>query len=242
MKKQIPQKQVNYDHSKNIHSTLGAERGFKSIFNELEMPTSLIDVGCGAGFWLAAAAKYGVTKIQGIDGIKANQLMINDSYILIADLSKDYSNLFSEKYDIALCLEVAEHLDEKYAANFIKNLVDLSDTILFAAAIPGQPGQHHVNCQWPGYWQAEFNKHGFYCDDLIRWKIWSEPDVEPWYRENIFIARKDLNRAGSEPRILPVIHPEMMRHIIPSMYWKLVSEGKISKKSVLKNFLDSYLA
>lgn len=232
---------IQYNHEKNIHSFEGAKKALDIIFSDGFLPKSLIDVGCGAGFWLLAASKCGVTKIQGIDGIKADQLMIDDSYILVADLSKDYSDLFSEKYDVALCLEVAEHLGEKYATNFIKNLVELSDTILFSAAIPGQPGQHHVNCQWPDYWQAKFNEHGFYCDDSIRWEIWTKFDIEPWYKQNIFIAQRDSNRAGNEPRILPVIHPEMLRYISPGLYWESVSEGNISKKSVLKSFFTSFL-
>jgi hypothetical protein len=66
---------VDYDHSKNIHSTTGAEKGFNLIFSDyLPTPSSLIDIGCGAGFWLAAGAAHGVPKIQGVDGIQAKHL------------------------------------------------------------------------------------------------------------------------------------------------------------------------
>ena len=230
---------VDYDHSKNIHSSTGAEKGFNVIFGDyLPTPSSLIDIGCGSGFWLAAAAAHGVPKIQGVDGIQASNLMIDEKYIFITDLSEDYSHLFSEKYSVALCLEVAEHLDERDATNFIKNLVDLSDTIVFSAAIPGQPGQHHVNLQWPAYWQAKFNEYGFFCDDSIRWKIWNELDIEPWYRNNIFIARKSQIKAGKEPRLLPVIHPQMMQYLVPTYYQKMLNERGISIKSATRMFLN----
>ena len=229
---------INYDHTKNIHSVAGSEKAFNLIFDDhLPMPSSLVDIGCGAGYWLAAAKRAGIPKLQGVDGILARQLVIEKEYILIADLAKDYSHALPEKYDVALCLEVAEHLEENHASDFVKNLVDLSDTIVFSAAIPGQPGQHHVNCQWPDYWQNKFNRYGFYCDDSIRWKLWDDSEIEPWYRENILIARKDRNKAGKEPRLLPVIHPEMMQYLAPACYQQLINENRISIKSAAKTFL-----
>lgn len=48
-------------------------------------------------------------------------------------------------------LEVAEHIDEKYAQNFIELLTLTSDIILFSAAIPNQGGLEHINEQPPKY-------------------------------------------------------------------------------------------
>ena len=58
--------------------------------------------------------------------------------------------------------------------------------------------------------QKLFNRTGFYCDDSLRWKIWEDQRVEPWYRQNIFIATKDAEKAGQEARLRPVIHPEFL--------------------------------
>jgi len=53
-----------------------------------------------------------------------------------------------------------------------------ADTVIFSAACPGQEGQGHINCQWPSYWQALFNRNGFECVDDIRPVIWGNTDIE----------------------------------------------------------------
>jgi hypothetical protein len=114
------------------------------------------------------------------------------------------------RFHVALCLEVAEHLEESDGERLISALTAHADTIVFSAAAPGQPGQHHVNCQWPEYWQRLFDERGYVCDDSIRWTMWHDPLIEPWYRQNCMICKRDAALAGSEPRIRPVVHPDML--------------------------------
>ena len=113
------------------------------------------------------------------------------------------------KFNLLLCLEVAEHLPSDSASNFIQNLTKHSDTIVFAAACPNQPGQGHINCQWIDYWQDLFNKYGYACYDEIRPLIWDENFPEWWYKQNIFIAKKDEANAGKEPKIISKVHPDL---------------------------------
>ena len=114
------------------------------------------------------------------------------------------------RFDVVLCLEVAEHLDSHFGPVLFDSLVRHADVIVFSAACPGQPGQHHVNCQWPSYWQKLFNERGYVCSDDIRWRMWTDDSIEPWYRQNMMIARKDHASAGKENAIESVIHPSMM--------------------------------
>jgi SAM-dependent methyltransferase len=201
--------QIDYDHNINTHSVLGAKAALERFF-EGKPPKSLLDVGCGTGTWLRAALDLGVREIYGVDGVltEGDALLIPRQSFHVADLSRKID--LGRKFDLVLCLEVAEHLPANAAPRLIATLVAHSDLILFSAAALGQGGQYHINCQWPNYWQHLFNAHGYMCDDGFRWKIWDMYDIEPWYRQNAFIAKRASQIAGKEPRIKAVIHPDMV--------------------------------
>ena len=177
---------------------------------------SLLDVGCGTGTWMRAALEYGLQDVLGVDGVHppAAQLHVPPTLVCSADLTRPWSA--DRRFDLTLCLEVAEHLDPGAADTLLDTLISHSDRIFFSAACPGQPGQHHVNCQWPAYWQERFNHRGYVCTDAVRWQIWDLPSVDPWYRQNLFLATRDPAIAGNETRIRPIIHPEMLASLSSS--------------------------
>ena len=83
-------------------------------------PSSVIDLGCGMGEWLAIFQSAGVREIQGIDGdyIDRNQLAIPATAFRAHDFSTHYGE--SRRYDLAMSVEVAEHfLPNKEALSFI---------------------------------------------------------------------------------------------------------------------------
>jgi SAM-dependent methyltransferase len=202
---------INYSHALNEHPREGAIEAFNHIFVD-KPPSSLLDVGCGIGTWLHAAAKAGVEDYLGVDGVElpADNLLFPAEYFRVFDLTSHWC--LGRRFDWVMCLEVAEHLDAAHAGTLISSLTAHADNILFSAACPGQPGQHHVNCQWPEYWQHLFNLAGYACSDSIRGQLWEVGPINPWYRQNIFIARADPNHAGAEPRIRRLIHPEMLSY------------------------------
>lgn len=200
---------VSFDHSLFPTSLKGPRAALQVMFQEA-LPPSLLDLGCGNGAWARAALDLGIRDVLGVDGgdVKKGQLLIPRASLRSQLLSESFD--LDRKFGVALCLEVAEHLNEEDAKALIANLAAHADCIYFSAACPGQPGQFHINCQWPAYWQHLFNEAGYACDDAIRWKLWDLSVLEFYYRQNMFRACRDQQRAGLEPRIQPVIHPEMM--------------------------------
>jgi hypothetical protein len=217
---------IEYDHAQNRHTVDGPRNALPFIFAETK-PRSLLDVGCGLGTWLKAALEFGVQDVAGVDGIgiTSDKLLIPKDCFHQQDLTLPWS--LGRRFDVALCLEVGEHLYEKYSAALVDSLVGHSDVIYFSAACPEQPGQFHVNCQWPDYWQGLFNQRGFACSDAIRWKIWDNRNVEWWYRQNMFCARKDSQRTGTEQRIPAVVHPEGSEFINQRATVRRIEQGSM---------------
>lgn len=188
------------------------------IVLELIQPTSVIDIGCGTGEFLAAFQEHGVTEILGVDGdyVDRNLLAIPQENFKGFDISTPFT--LDKTYDLAICLEVAEHIAPERASDFIESLTPLAPVILFSAAIPFQGGDHHVNEQWPDYWAQLFRARGFVPVDALRKRIWNTSQIEFWYRQNImfFCTEQALasNNALSHEfamtnsDMLPLVHPE----------------------------------
>ena len=200
---------TTYKLAPEVHSLRGAVAGFRylSAYGPFR---SLLDVGAGPGTWMSAAYLAGVSDVWGTD--ISRSVPENDFLQMCNFEIRDASEPFDlhRRFDCVICLEVAEHLHEKSTRALIGSLCKHGDLVFFSAARPEQFGQNHVNCQWPSYWQGLFNAEGFTCIDDVRWRMWSDTDIEPWYRQNIFRAMRDPSFAGSEPRIPSVVHPDML--------------------------------
>lgn len=157
-------------------------------------PRSVIDVGCGVGTWLSVFAAYGVDRILGVDGydIDRSQLVIPEACFLARDLASHLLWL-NERFDLAVCLEVVEHLPKERADGFIEDLTDLSGRVLFSAAVPGQGGTNHINEQPLSYWQEGFACHGYRMVDELRPGIAGDERVDWWYRQNIVVFEREDN-------------------------------------------------
>jgi SAM-dependent methyltransferase len=129
---------------------------------------SVIDVGCGVGGWLRAFSENGVATVRGLDGnyVEQSKLYIPSECFSEIDLQQPLH--LEGRYDLAVCLEVAEHLDSPAGGELVRALTDVAPLILFSAAVPGQGGIGHVNEQWPAYWRRLFDRLGFRMLDVIR--------------------------------------------------------------------------
>lgn len=173
---------------------------------ELISPKRVVDVGCGEG-WFAKAFEDAGCEVVGLDGEYAEPVIEN---FIGCDLELGLP--VEGGFDLAVSLEVAEHLPEYRADSFIAELCSLAPVIAFSAAIPGQGGTHHVNEQWPAYWVERFQAQGFKVTGDLRWRIWNDDRVENWYRQNLLLAVKADQMDSSDlwasfDEVLPVVHP-----------------------------------
>jgi SAM-dependent methyltransferase len=221
---------VDYSHETNLHTLTGPSVAMSVLFRD-RTPASLLDVGCGRGTWIRAAMDRGLTDVYGVDGVDIPRDQLFFPYERFRKLNLTSVWDLRRKFDVVLCLEVAEHIDPSHSELFIRNLLNHGDTVFFSAACPNQAGQHHVNCQWPVYWQSIFNANGYVCEDSVRWQMWNITGIEAWYRQNMFTARRVQQGAGAEPRILPVLHPDLIDCVNPNgrqQIWRqLVEDGRL---------------
>ena len=186
---------------------------------ELVEPRSVVDVGCGLGTWLAAFRNAGVETITGFDGdyVDRDLLQIPSSSFIPTDLEKPL--LHGRRYDLALCLEVAEHLSPERGPSLVDDLIRLAPAVLFSAAVPFQGGTDHRNEQWQDYWAGLFAERGFQVCDCIRPRVWEDAGVGPWYAQNVLLYHdSSIQIAQASGMPLRVIHPNMwIRHATRTM-------------------------
>lgn len=125
------------------------------IVKTFEVKTAL-DVGSGRGHAAQFINNLGVN-VTAIDGLLDNAE--NALYpTIVFDLTKEP---FLHKVDFVNCIEVVEHIEEKYIDNLMNTLCNGS-IVLITHAVPGQKGWHHVNCQESSYWINHFNNRGYH--------------------------------------------------------------------------------
>lgn len=231
-----------YVHTTNIHN-MAAPRIIVDLCLKLLKPKSVVDFGCGVGTFLKAFKDKGVVDVLGMDGSWVNREMLQDFLTKkeFKEENLEQSIVLNKKYDLAISLEVAEHLHEESADVFIQNLTNSSDVILFSAAIPNQGGQNHVNEQWFDYWLLKFQKQGYEVLDIFREKLWNATDVNWWYKQNMFLlvkaGKKESLGLKSHNNIQNIIHPEHYREKIEE--YSNFRLGKGRTKAYLKLFVKS---
>lgn len=174
-----------------IHSERETALGFAEVLINHFKPGSVIDVGCGCGEYLKAFVDFGIKDVKGYDGSTAaiKKSLISEK-IEIFDLR--FPLLLNRRYDLCLCIEVAEHIENIYSGLLVQTLVGLSDTIFFTAATPNQGGHHHVNEQPHQFWINLFQKKGYIFDEELTHQIRMELEARNiiwWVTKNLMIFK-----------------------------------------------------
>jgi hypothetical protein len=126
------------------------------------------------------------------------------------------------RFDLAISLEVLEHITPEAGARAITWLCQRSDIVLFSAAIPGQRGVHHINEDWQSSGAKQFASHGYLPYDIIRPKVWGLDEVPWWYRQNTIVYAKPESAARfgwtpTEINALDIVHPDLYRPRIEAL-------------------------
>jgi len=173
-----------------------AEHIIPAILQVVGPVGSVLDLGGGTGAWLQVFRRHGVGKIQLVDHPSAAvDLLVEKEFFRPCDFGSEMPAL--ARFDLAVCVECAEHLPAERADALIACLTAASDAVVFSAAIPGQKGKGHINERWPSYWKDLFARHGFERHDVLRPRILHQADVPWWYRQNLYL----FTRAGTMTNI-----------------------------------------
>ncbi len=156
-------------------------------------PGSVVDIGCGAGIYLREFEQHGVD-IEGFDGSPAAvEGSLVGPKIKAHDLTTPLS--LNRRFDLVLCVEVAEHLEKEFADVLVDTLCSLGDILVFTAATPGQGPESigHINEQPHDYWIDKFSQRGLAYDEKTTEMIREEmigSDVVWWVSKNLMIFKK----------------------------------------------------
>jgi SAM-dependent methyltransferase len=193
-------------------SLRSARRVIAALHELFEVPlASVLDVGCGAGAWLAAWKERGC-EVFGVDGahVLPDSLIIEATEFRAHDLRQALD--LGRRFALVQCLEVAEHLPAEAAPVLVASLCRHADVVLFSAAPPGQGGESHLNEQPYAYWRDHFAAHGYTLYDPLRQRILRDEGIMPWYRYNTFLflrtdGAQELHRRLADARVPDGVAP-----------------------------------
>ena len=212
-----------YENSQNSYRSA---KKYAELLFKLFSPISVVDIGCGRGAWLKAFKDYGSKKCVGVDGNWNKQEYMIDQSLIFQSQDLNQPIKLDCQFDLAICVEVAEHLTPKSSFDFINSLSSISDVVIFGAAFIRQGGTHHINEEYHTYWEDLFSCCGYVVFDYFRPLVWNDEDdnnniIDWWYQQNTFLyIKKDSNRYTEfiAAGIRPLINKRFMNAIHPWLY------------------------
>ena len=116
---------------------------------------NITDLGSGRGFISKWLADLGLN-VTAVDGLEDNV-----KNAVISTIQHDLTEkAFVKNTDLVICLEVVEHIDEKYLDYLLDSMCQ-GKYLFMTHAVPGQKGYHHVNCQNSDYWINHLSKKSY---------------------------------------------------------------------------------
>ena len=178
----------------DFHDT-GDWAGFARVVLELFPSSSIVDIGCGHGSALSALAALGPDlTLRGFDEsptsiARARAKGVSVDPLDIVALSRADARAFADSLagvDLAICLEVAEHMPA-WHSNKLLDILTCGSRVIFSAAHVNQGGTLHVNERPAAYWADRIVARGYRVsplDGALRTAVASLA-LAPWYAENV---------------------------------------------------------
>jgi len=157
-------------------------------------PNSVIDVGCGTGALLAQLKQNGF-KLRGLEYSDAGIASCRERGLHVEKFDLESEEAIEGSWDLTVSFEVAEHLPESMADNYVRVITQFSPVVIMSAATVGQGGKDHVNEQPHEYWIAKMRRRSFDYDEETSHQVraeWAENGVAPWYVNNAMIFRRRM--------------------------------------------------
>jgi SAM-dependent methyltransferase len=137
----------------------------KSRFSKID---TVCDIGCGTGRYLQAFTLCGI-KAWGYEYSPVARWYarkINKQKVYSFDVTKSQATEFEGAADLAITIEVAEHINPEFAKGFVDFVCKAAPMVVFCAAQPGQGGVGHINLQTKSYWEELFLLNGYLRDKV----------------------------------------------------------------------------
>ena len=164
--------------------------------------SSVLDVGCGVGLYLRLFRERGARVAFGVDGIPPEATVLAGHEYRAVDLTAPLS--LGQRFDVVLCLEVAEHLPDTAADVLMDSIAGhAGGLVVFSAAEVNQPGHGHINCRPIGDWLDRWRSRGW-VPDLSETLALRALATLPWFKRNIVVLRHDP-RASSDEAIAELV-------------------------------------
>lgn len=168
------------------------------MITEVFYPQRVVDVGCGIGDIVYELNEHNIPSI-GIEGtINCLPHACDKNQILVHDIRTPLAGrIHLDPFDLALCFEVAEHIEETAVDMFIYNLTYLSDQILMSIAGPGQKGHGHWTLKEIEWWESLFNQYRYFRNKGVEEKVrkYLEPyrhkdGIRAYYNNLFYVERR----------------------------------------------------
>ena len=157
-------------------------------------PDSVIDVGCGTGALLAQLKQIGL-EVKGLEYSEAGLARCREKGVQAEKFDLESEATIQGSWDVTVSFEVAEHLPESMAENYVRVISQFSPVVVMSAATVGQGGKDHVNEQPHEYWILKMQRRGFEYDGQTSHQIreeWAHKGVASWYVNNAMVFRRRM--------------------------------------------------